>query len=429
MSQIENLQALEILDSRGNPTVQVTATLASGATAVAMVPSGASTGIKEAVELRDGDKSRYLGKGVTKAVANVNGEILKALKGSSADDQAALDKKLIDLDGTPNKGRLGANALLGVSMAASRAMAVEQKIPVYERLAPGAEYTLPVPMCNIMNGGQHADNNVDIQEFMIMPLGLPSFSEALRSAAEIFHTLKKILNGKGYSTGIGDEGGFAPQLKSNEEPMELLTEAIEKAGYKPGEQVYIAIDAAASELWKDGQYVFADSDGSKRSPAEMADMWAGWVDKYPLISLEDGCGELDHEGWKILTDKVGKEIQLVGDDVFVTNPEIFQQGIDDGLANSILIKLNQIGTVTETLECIDLARDNGYTFVISHRSGETEDSTIADLAVATAAGQIKTGSLCRSDRIAKYNRLLQIEAELGDKAVFAGKGAFKTWLG
>ena len=429
MSQIENLQALEILDSRGNPTVQVNVTLASGASAVAMVPSGASTGINEAVELRDGDKSRYLGKGVTKAVANVNGEIASALKGFAADDQAAVDKKIIELDGTPNKGRLGANALLGVSMAVARAMAAEQKVPVYKRLAPDGDYTLPVPMCNIMNGGQHADNNVDIQEFMIMPIGLPSFSEALRAAAEIFHTLKKILNGKGYSTGIGDEGGFAPQLKSNEEPMELLMEAIEKAGYKPGEQVRIAIDAAASEFWKDGEYVFADSDGSKRSPAEIADMWAGWTSKYPLISLEDGCGEVDQEGWKILTEKVGKQIQLVGDDLFVTNPAIFQKGIDDGLANSILIKLNQIGTVTETLECIDIARQNGYTFVISHRSGETEDSTIADLAVATAAGQIKTGSLCRSDRIAKYNRLLQIEAELGDKAVYAGQGAFKTWLG
>ncbi len=429
MSQIEHLQALEILDSRGNPTVQVDVTLASGASAAAMVPSGASTGINEAVELRDGDKSRYLGKGVTKAVANVNGEIASALKGFAADDQAALDRKIIELDGTPNKGRLGANALLGVSMAVARAMANEQKVPVYKRLAPDGDYTLPVPMCNIMNGGQHADNNVDIQEFMIMPIGLPTFSEALRSAAEIFHTLKKILNGKGYSTGIGDEGGFAPQLKSNEEPMELLMEAIEKAGYKPGEQIRIAIDAASSELWKDGEYVFADSDGSKRSPAELADMWASWVDKYPLISLEDGCGEVDHKGWKILTDKVGKKIQLVGDDLFVTNPEIFQKGIDDGLANSILIKLNQIGTVTETLECIQIARKYGYTFVISHRSGETEDSTIADLAVATAAGQIKTGSLCRSDRIAKYNRLLQIEAELGSKAVYAGQGAFANWLG
>ncbi|MEZ5392360.1 MAG: phosphopyruvate hydratase [Bryobacterales bacterium] len=429
MSAIADLKALEILDSRGNPTVQVDIVLASGAYATAMVPSGASTGIKEAIELRDGDKSRYLGKGVTKAVANVNGEIRSALVGMPADDQAALDQKMIDMDGTENKGRLGANALLGVSIAAARAMAVEQKVPLYVRLEPNGNYTLPVPMCNIMNGGQHADNNVDIQEFMVMPIGLPTFGEALRSAAEIFHTLKKILNSKGYSTGIGDEGGFAPQLKSNEEPMELLMEAIEKAGYVPGEQVWIAIDAASSELWKENQYIFADSDGSIRTPAEMAAMWADWVKKYPLISLEDGCGELDQTGWKILTDKVGDKIQLVGDDLFVTNPKIFAQGIKDGLANSILIKLNQIGTVSETLECIDIARKAGYTYVISHRSGETEDSTIADLAVATAAGQIKTGSLCRSDRIAKYNRLLAIEAELGDKAVFAGRSAFKTWLG
>jgi enolase len=284
-------------------------------------------------------------------------------------------------------------------------------------------------MCNVMNGGQHADNNVDFQEFMVMPIGLPSFAEALRAAAEIFQTLKKILNGKGYATGVGDEGGFAPQLKSNEEPMELLMDAIEKAGYVPGEQVWIALDPAASELWKDGQYVFADSDGSKRSPAEMAAMWADWATKYPIISLEDGCGELDQQGWKLLTEKIGKKIQLVGDDLFVTNPKIFSEGIATGLANSILIKLNQIGTISETLECIDIARKAGYTYVISHRSGETEDSTIADLAVATAAGQIKTGSLCRSDRIAKYNRLLAIEAELGDKAVFAGRSAFRNWLG
>ncbi|MBI1355667.1 MAG: phosphopyruvate hydratase [Acidobacteria bacterium] len=429
MSKIQHLHALEILDSRGNPTVQVDIVLESGAYTSAMAPSGASTGINEAVELRDGDKKRYLGKGVTKAVNNVNNELAAALVGFPADDQAALDRKMIDLDGTPNKGRLGANAILGVSIAAARAMAVEQKIPLYQRLAPGGEYTLPVPMCNIMNGGQHADNNVDIQEFMIMPIGLPSFSEALRASAEIFHTLKKILNGKGYSTGVGDEGGFAPQLKSNEEPFELLLEATEKAGYKPGEEVWIAIDAAASELWKDGVYVFEDSDGSKRTPAEMASMWADWARKYPIISLEDGCGELDNEGWKLLTDKVGDKIQLVGDDLFVTNPKIFADGIEGGLANSILIKLNQIGTVTETLECIDIARKAGYTYVISHRSGETEDSTIADLAVATAAGQIKTGSLCRSDRIAKYNRLLSIADQLGDKAEFAGRKAFKNWLG
>ena len=429
MSAISHLKALEILDSRGNPTVQVDIVLASGAYATAMVPSGASTGINEAVELRDGDKKRYVGKGVTKAVANVNGEIRSTLVGMDAGDQAAIDRKMIDMDGTLNKSRLGANAMLGVSIAAARATAVEQQVPLYVRLAPGGRYTLPVPMCNIMNGGQHADNNVDIQEFMVMPIGLPSFREGLRAAAEIFHTLKKILNSKGYATGVGDEGGFAPQLKSNEEPMELLMDAIEKAGYVPGEQVWIAIDAAASELWKESHYVFEDSDGSKRSPAEMAAMWADWATRYPLISLEDGCGELDQTGWKLLTDRAGKKIQLVGDDLFVTNPRIFKEGIADGLANSILIKLNQIGTITETLECIEIARRAGYTYVISHRSGETEDSTIADLAVATAAGQIKTGSLCRSDRIAKYNRLLAIEAELGDRAVYAGRSAFRNWLG
>ena len=424
MSEIKNLQALEILDSRGNPTVQVTATLASGAKASAGVPSGASTGILEAIELRDGDKNRYLGKGVQKAVANVNGELLKALKGMAADDQRALDHKMIELDGTTNKGRLGANAILGISIAAARAMAIETGVPLYQRLSTGVPFTLPVPMCNIMNGGQHADNNVDIQEFMVMPVGLPTFGEALRAGAEIFHTLKKILSGKKYATSVGDEGGFAPQLKSNEEPMELLVEAIQQAGYTPGEQVWIAIDAAASELFKEGKYVFEDSGDPTRTPSEMADMWASWAEKYPVVSLEDGCGETDFDGWKILTEKLGEKIQLVGDDLFVTNPKIFREGIDKGLANSILIKLNQIGTVTETLDCIAMARENEYTYVISHRSGETEDSTIADLAVATASGQIKTGSLCRSDRVAKYNRLLEIEAELGDKAVYAGKSAF-----
>lgn len=428
MSEIKNLQALEILDSRGNPTVQVTATLASGAKASAGVPSGASTGILEAIELRDGDKSRYLGKGVQKAVANVNGELLTALKGMAADDQRALDTKMIELDGTPNKGRLGANAILGISMAAARAMAIETGVPLYQRLSNGQPFTLPVPMCNIMNGGQHADNNVDIQEFMVMPVGLPTFGEALRASAEIFHTLKKILSGKKYATAVGDEGGFAPQLKSNEEPMELLVEAIQKAGYVPGEQVWIAIDAAASELFKEGKYVFEDSGDPTRTPTEMADMWAEWASKYPVVSLEDGCGETDHDGWKILTDKLGGKIQLVGDDLFVTNPKIFKEGIGKGLANSILIKLNQIGTVTETLDCIEMARKNNYTYVISHRSGETEDTTIADLAVATASGQIKTGSLCRSDRVAKYNRLLEIEAELGGKAVYAGRSAFGNRL-
>jgi len=428
MSEIKNLQALEILDSRGNPTVQVTAALASGASATARVPSGASTGIHEAVELRDGDAKRYKGKGVTKAVTNVNGEILQALKGLDAADQAALDRKLIELDGTPNKGRLGANALLGVSMAAARAMAAEQGVPLYERLAGRQEsYTLPVPMCNVLNGGQHADNNVDIQEFMIVPLGLDSFHEGLRAAAEVFHTLKALLKSKNYETATGDEGGFAPRLKSNEEPMELLVEAIGKAGYEPGQQIAIAIDAASSEFFHEGTYVFEESGGSRLPAEQIAGMWAKWSETYPLISLEDGFSETDSEGWKQGTKKLGGKLQLVGDDLFVTNPEIFRKGIADGLGNSILIKLNQIGTVTETLECIEIARQAGYTFIISHRSGETEDTTIADLAVATASGQIKTGSTCRTDRIAKYNRLLEIEAELGGRARYAGRQAFAKW--
>ena len=428
MSAIDRLRALEILDSRGNPTVQVDALLASGARGAARVPSGASTGIHEAVELRDGDKSRYLGKGVSQAVANVNGEILDTLKGFDADDQRGLDENLIALDGTPNKGRLGANALLGVSIAVARARAAELGIPLYRRLADRESYILPVPMFNIMNGGQHADNNVDIQEFMILPIGLPTFSAGLRAAAEIFHTLKSILKSKGYGTAVGDEGGFAPELKSNEEPMELLVEAVEKAGYKPGGEVCIGLDAAASEFFKDGRYVFDQSDNSSRSAQEIAAMWLDWAGKYPLISLEDGFSEIDHDGWKSATAKLGDKIQLVGDDLFVTNPQIFRSGIDDGLANSILIKLNQIGTVTETLDCIEMARGSGYTFIISHRSGETADTTIADLAVACGGGQIKTGSTCRSDRVAKYNRLLEIEAELGSNACYAGSGAFRRWL-
>ena len=428
MSAIDRLRALEILDSRGNPTVQVDALLASGARGAARVPSGASTGIHEAVELRDGDKGRYLGKGVSQAVANVNGEILDTLKGFDAGDQRGLDENLIALDGTPNKGRLGANALLGVSIAVARARAAELGIPLYRRLADRESYILPVPMFNIMNGGQHADNNVDIQEFMILPIGLPTFSAGLRAAAEIFHTLKSILKSKGYGTAVGDEGGFAPELKSNEEPMELLVEAVEKAGYKPGGEVCIGLDAAASEFFKDGRYVFDQSDNSSRSAQEIAAMWLDWAGKYPLISLEDGFSEIDHDGWKSATAKLGDKIQLVGDDLFVTNPQIFRAGIDDGLANSILIKLNQIGTVTETLDCIEMARGSGYTFIISHRSGETADTTIADLAVACGGGQIKTGSTCRSDRVAKYNRLLEIEAELGGNACYAGSGAFRRWL-
>ena len=428
MSAITNLRALEILDSRGNPTLQVQATLASGASGSAQVPSGASTGINEAVELRDGDQDRYLGKGVQKAVSNVNSEIMPSIQGFDAEDQRNIDETLIQLDGTDNKGRLGANAILGVSMALAHAMAAEKKIPLYRQITNQDYYQLPVPMFNIVNGGQHADNNVDIQEFMIMPLGFLVFSEALRAAAETFHALKSILKSIGYSTAVGDEGGFAPELKSNEESMELLVEAIHKAGYKPGEEIYIALDAAASEFCRDGEYVFDQSDNSRRSAQEMTAMWQEWVGKYPVISLEDGFSETDHEGWKIGTAQPNKKLQLVGDDLFVTNPKIFKEGIQDKLANSILIKLNQIGTVTETLDCIQMARDNNYTFIISHRSGETSDTTIADLAVACGGGQIKTGSTCRSDRVAKYNRLLEIETELGSNASFAGRNAFKTWL-
>jgi enolase 1/2/3 len=429
MSAITKLEALEILDSRGNPTVQVNATLASGARGVAKVPSGASTGINEAVELRDGDKSRYMGKGVLKAVANVNGELQKALKGFEAADQAGLDHKMIGLDGTPNKGRLGANALLGISMAVARAVAVEKGIPLYQWLTEmqgtgnGDGYTIPTPMLNVLNGGKHADNNVDFQEFMVMPLGLPTFGAALRAAAEVFHTLKGILHKRKLETAVGDEGGFAPSLKSNEEPMALLVEAIETAGYRPGEQVAIALDPASSEFFEDGAYVFAKSDGSRKTSEQMTQVWASWIERYPVVSLEDGYSETDHEGWKRGTEQLGGKLQLVGDDLFVTNPEIFRKGIADKLGNAILIKLNQIGTVTETLECIDIARKNNYAFIISHRSGETEDATIADLAVAAGGGQIKTGSTSRSDRIAKYNRLLEIEAELGAKARYAGRSA------
>ena len=428
MSAITGLRALEILDSRGNPTLQVAAELASGAKGSARVPSGASTGINEAVELRDEDGGRYAGKGVLNARNNVNGEILAALRGFEAADQRAVDARLIALDGTGNKGRLGANAVLGVSMAVAHAMSAEQGQPLYRRLAERDHYTLPVPMFNIMNGGQHADNNVDIQEFMILPIGLGTFSEALRAATETFHALKGILKSKGYGTAVGDEGGFAPELKSNEEPMELLVDAIAKAGYEPGAEMFIGLDAAASEFCTDGEYVFDQSDGSRRNAGEMASMWSDWSAKYPLISLEDGFSEVDHDGWRVGTERLAKQLQLVGDDLFVTNPRIFESGISDGLGNSILIKLNQIGTVTETLDCIQLARDNDYTFIISHRSGETSDTTIADLAVACGGGQIKTGSTCRSDRVAKYNRLLEIEADLGSRATYAGKAAFESWL-
>jgi enolase len=424
MSKITQVSALEVLDSRGNPTVAVDVVLESGAIGTAMVPSGASTGSREAIELRDGDKARYLGKGVTKAVANVNGELSAAVIGLDAADQAGLDAKMIEVDGTDNKGRLGANALLGVSLAAARAAAAEAGKPLYAHLHKGGECILPVPMMNIINGGAHADNSVDMQEFMILPVGAPTFREAIRYGAEVFHALKKVLGQRGLATGVGDEGGFAPDLPSNEAAIEVILEAIANAGYTAGKDIYLGLDCAASEFYKNGVYDL-ESEGKKYSSGEFADFFASWVDKYPIISIEDGLDESDWAGWKVLTDKLGSRIQLVGDDLFVTNPKILKEGIDKGIANSILIKVNQIGTLTETLEAIVMAQAAGYTTVISHRSGETEDSTIADLAVAASTGQIKTGSLSRSDRIAKYNRLLKIEAELGDKAVYAGKSAFK----
>jgi enolase len=424
MSQIDRIHAREILDSRGNPTVEADVMLLSGERGRAAVPSGASTGEHEAVELRDGDAERYGGKGVLKAVANVNDIIAPELKGMDALDQRSLDRKLIDLDGTPNKARLGANALLAVSMANARAAAGVRKLPLYLYLGGETANTLPVPMMNIVNGGAHADNNVDFQEFMVVPLGAASFHEALRTGAEIFHTLRSILKKKGYSTGVGDEGGFAPNLKSNEEAIETILQAIDQAGFKAGEGVLLALDPAASEFYDGQSYVFKKSDQRKLSSDQMIDFWKSWVEKYPIISIEDGMAENDWDGWKTLTNEIGQSIQLVGDDLFVTNTKFLQKGIDLGVANSILIKVNQIGTLTETLDCIALAKSNARTAIISHRSGETEDSFIADLAVATNAGQIKTGSISRSDRIAKYNQLLRIEEELGDAARFPGRAAF-----
>ncbi len=420
ITQIQQIRAREILDSRGNPTVEAEVTLGGGANGRAAVPSGASTGEHEAVELRDGDKQRYLGKGVLKAVENVNGEIAEALAGADAADQRALDKKMIALDGTENKGRLGANAILAVSMAAARASAAAFSLPLYRYLGGAGANLLPVPMMNILNGGAHADNNVDFQEFMVMPVGAESFSEALRWGVEVFHTLKGVLKKRGYNTAVGDEGGFAPSLKSNVEAIEVVLEAIQQAGYKPGDEIAIALDPAASEFYQDGKYVFKKSDKSARSSEDMVRHWAKWAHDYPIVSIEDGLAEDDWDGWQMLTKELGGKIQLVGDDIFVTNIQIFGEGIGKGIANSILIKLNQIGTVSETLDAIDLARRNGYTSVISHRSGETEDTFIADLAVATGAGQIKTGSASRTDRIAKYNQLLRIEEELGDTARFLG---------
>ncbi len=423
MSNISHIHAREVLDSRGNPTVEVEVTLQDGIKGRAIVPSGASTGAHEAVELRDGDKKRFLGKGVLKAVENVNREINKALTGMDTAEQRALDNKMIELDGTHNKGRLGANAILAVSMAAARASAASFDLPLYRYLGGAGANTLPTPMMNILNGGAHADSNVDFQEFMVMPVGAKSFSEGLRWGVEVFHTLKGVLKKRGYSTAVGDEGGFAPSVKSNVEAIEVVLEAIQQAGYKPGEQISIALDPAASEFYQDGKYVFKKSDKSSKTSEEMVDFWAKWVNDYPIVSLEDGLAEDDWDGWKLLTEKVGGKIQLVGDDLFVTNTERLQQGIDRGVGNSILIKVNQIGTVSETLDAIDLARRNGYTSVISHRSGESEDTFIADLAVATGAGQIKTGSASRTDRIAKYNQLLRIEEELGHSATFLGLAA------
>src|SRR6516165_525152 len=427
MSTIKSIDALEILDSRGNPTVQVSVMLENGAIGVAKVPSGASTGRREAVELRDGDKKRYGGKGVLKALQNVISVIQPAVKGFDAADQKSLDERLIALDGTPNKSKLGANAILGVSLAAAKAAAAESKVPLYRQFSAREEYVLPVPMLNVLNGGKHADNNVDFQEFMIVPFGAPSFGEALRAAAETFHALKDVLHRKGYDTGVGDEGGFAPRLKSNEEPMELMAAAVEKAGYRLGKDIAINLDPAASEFYEGGVYVFGKSDRSRKSSEEMIALWAEWLKKYPVFSLEDGLGEDDWAGWKKLTVQLGAKVQLVGDDLFVTNPEIFAKGIEEGLANSILIKLNQIGTVTETLRSIEMARKSNYTAVVSHRSGETDDTTIADLCVATGVGQIKTGSSCRGERVAKYNRLLEIEKELGGRAKYAGRSAYERW--
>jgi enolase len=420
ITSIADIRGRQVLDSRGNPTVEAEVFLDGGASARAIVPSGASTGEHEAVELRDGDKSIYLGKGVLQAVANVNGEIAEALSGVDAADQRTLDARLIDLDGTPNKGRLGANAILAVSMAAARASANACDLPLYRYLGGAAANTLPVPMMNILNGGAHADNNVDFQEFMVMPIGAPSFSEALRWGVEVFHTLKGVLKKRGYNTAVGDEGGFAPSVKSNMEGIEVVLEAIQQAGYKPGEEISIALDPAASEFYQDGKYVFKKSDKSAKSSEDMVRYWAKWAKDYPIVSLEDGLAEDDWDGWALLTKELGDKIQLVGDDLFVTNVERLQEGIDKGVGNSILIKVNQIGTVSETLDAIDLARRNGYTSVISHRSGESEDTFIADLAVATGAGQIKTGSASRTDRIAKYNQLLRIEEELGGAARFWG---------
>jgi enolase len=422
-TKITRIHAREILDSRGNPTLEAEVTLEGGAFGRAAVPSGASTGSREAVELRDGDKARYGGKGVTKAVANVNGAIADALKGFDAADQKGLDGKLIALDGTPNKGKLGANALLGVSMAAAHAVAASRGEPLWKYLSHGKPGSLPVPMMNIVNGGAHADNNVDVQEFMILPVGVPNFAEALRAGAEIFHALKSVLKGKGLNTAVGDEGGFAPNLRSNIEALDTILEAVGKAGYKVGSEILLGLDVASSEFFKNGKYDL-EGEGKAYAPEQFVDLLAGWAKQYPIVTIEDGMAEGDWDGWKLLTDRLGKEVQLVGDDLFVTNPVIFREGIEKHIANAILIKVNQIGTLSETLEAIAMADAAKYAAVVSHRSGETEDTTISDIAVATTATQIKTGSLCRTDRVAKYNQLLRIEEQLGSAARYAGRDAF-----
>jgi enolase len=427
MHFIQKVTSLEVIDSRGNPTVEAEVILQDGTRGRAIVPSGASTGEREAVELRDGDKARYAGKGVTLAVSNINEEISEALVGIDVTQQRDIDNLMIELDGTKNKARLGANALLAVSMAVARTAATVCKLPLYRYLGGSNACWLPVPCMNIINGGKHADNNVDFQEFMIAPHNAPSFREAIRMGLETFHCLKGLLKDKGFSTGVGDEGGFAPNLGSNEEAVELIMEGIVKAGYQPGRDISICIDPASSEMWDNGAYVFYKSNHSRKSPAEMVQLWSDWTSRYPIVLLEDGMAENDWDGWKLLTEKLGTRLELVGDDLFCTNPEILRKGIDRGIANSILIKLNQIGTVSETLDTIQLATQNGYNCFISHRSGETEDTTIADLTVAVGAGHLKTGSGCRSERIAKFNQLLRIEKELGGRARFAGSSTFKNF--
>jgi enolase len=423
MSEIREVRAREILDSRGNPTVQADVVLSSGVMATASVPSGASTGEREAVELRDGDPGRYGGKGVRNAVANVHEEIAPALKGADVREQAEIDRRLIELDGTENKGRLGANSILAASLAVAHAAARDYGVSLFRYLGGDGPFSLPVPMMNIVNGGAHAQNNVDIQEFMIIPVGAPSMAEAIRYGAEVFHALQGVLHGRSLATAVGDEGGFAPDLPSNEAAIEVILEAVEKAGYRVGEQIFLGLDVASSEFYRDGRYVLA-SEGRSFDSAEFAGYLSTLVDRYPILSVEDGMAENDWDGWKLLTEQVGDRVQLVGDDLFVTNPSILREGIDKGIANAVLIKLNQIGTLTETRDCVAMAQESGYGVVVSHRSGETEDVTLADLAVATDAGQIKTGSLSRTDRVAKYNRLLQIEEELGSNARFAGAGTF-----